>query len=381
MLKQFRSNPMYRYLLLLGVAMAAGFQGWRTLYNNYAVDVVGVTGLQNGAVQSIREVPGLLSLLVVFLLLFIKEHRLAAVAALVMGVGVAATGFFPSFSGLIVCTLIMSLGFHYYETVNQSLTLQYFSHTEAPIVLGSIKSYVALANIITGVIIWAISGYAKFSNIFMFFGIAVFLVAIYAFTRNPVDKDLPVQKKKMVLKKKYTLFYILNFLSGARRQIFVVFVVFMMVKKYQFSIQTVTILFIINNIVNYFMAPIIGKLINRIGERFVLSCEYLSLIIIFLAYVLVSDKTAIFFIYIANNVFYSAAMAINTFFQKTADPEDIAPSMAVSFTINHILAIVVPIVGGALWMYNWRLPFIVGSCIAFVSLIAAQLVKVPKNEY
>jgi predicted MFS family arabinose efflux permease len=375
MLKEFKENPMYRYLLLLSIAMAAGFQGWRTLFNNYAVEEVGINGFQNGIIQSVREIPGLLSLLVVFLLLFLKEHRIAAIGALVLGVGVAATGLFPSFGGLIVCTLIMSLGFHYFETVNQSLTLQYFSHKDAPIVLGNIKSYIALTNIITGIIIWTLSNHLKYSNIFMFFGVAVILVGLYAFTKNPVDKNLPIQKKKMVLKKKYSLFYILNFLSGARRQIFVVFVVFMMVKKYNFSIQTITILFIINNIINYFMAPVIGKLINKIGERFVLSCEYITLTIIFLLYTFVDNKTLIFFIYIANNVFFSASMAINTFFQKTADTEDIAPSMGVSFTINHILAIIVPVIGGALWMYNWRLPFFVGSGIAFISLLTAQKVR------
>ncbi len=380
MLKEFRHNPMYRYLLLLSIAMAAGFQGWRTLFNNYAVENIGINGFQNGVIQAVREVPGFLSLLVIYLLLIVKEHRLAAISALVLGIGVVATGLFPSFIGLIFCTLVMSLGFHYFETVNQSLTLQYFTHHQAPLIIGSIKSYVALTNIVTGIIIWLISDYFAYSNLFYFFGIPVILVAIYAFTRNPVNKDLPVQQKKMVLKKRYTLFYVLNFLSGARRQIFVVFVVFMMVQKYQFSLRTIAILFIINNLVNYFMAPLVAKLINKIGERFVLSCEYVSLTLIFLAYAFVDTKALIFMLYIANNVFYSASMAINTYFQKTADPADIAPSMAVSFTINHISAIVIPVIGGALWMYNWRIPFIGGSVVAFISLILAQKVKTTKVQ-
>ncbi len=378
MLKEFRQNPMYRYLLLLSIAMAAGFQGWRTLFNNYAVEDIGINGFQNGVIQAVREVPGFLSLLVVYLLLVIKEHRLAAVSALVLGIGVVATGLFPSFLGLVFCTLIMSVGFHYFETVNQSLTLQYFSHQKAPIIIGSIKSYVALTNIVTGVIIWAISDYFEFSKLFYLFGIPVIFVAIYAFTKNPVDKNLPVQQKKMVLKKRYSLFYALNFLSGARRQIFVVFVVFMMVQKYDFSIQTIALLFVINNLVNYFMAPKVAHLINKMGERFVLSCEYISLTVIFMAYAFVDTKALIFVLYIANNVFYSASMAINTYFQKTADPADIAPSMAVSFTINHISAIIIPVIGGALWMYNWRIPFVAGSAVALISLLLAQRLKTPR---
>ena len=381
MLRQFRNNKLYLYLLLLSIAMAAGFQGWRTMFNNFAVDNIGINGFQNGVIQSVREVPGFLSLLVIYVLLIIKEHRLAAVSVLLLGAGVTATGLFPSFSGLVVCTLIMSLGFHYFQTVNQSLTLQYFAHNEAPLIMGSINSYVALTNIIVGIIIWSISGYFDFSYLFIFFGIAVMLAALYSFRLNPINKDLPVQQKKMILKRKYSLFYLLHFFSGARRQIFVVFVVFMMVEKYHFSLQTIAILFVINNVVNYFMAPFIGRMINKIGERFILSCEYLSLTIIFLSYAFVDSKILLFALYIFNNVFYSAAMAINTYFQKTADPEDIAPSMAVSFTINHISAIVIPVIGGALWMYNWRIPFISGSVIALLSLILAQKVKIPKQKF
>jgi len=367
---------MYGYLLLLAVAMTAGFQAWRTLFNNYGVDEIGINGLQVGVIQSVREIPGFLALLVVYLLLVIKEHRLGALSILVMGVGVAATGLLPSFLGLVFTTLIMSLGFHYFETVNQSLTLQYFSRKEAPIVIGSIKSLGALTNIIVGGVIYFASKYFELSQLFVFFGVLVMLVGAFALTRNPIKKEIPIQHKKMVLKKKYWLFYTLNFLSGARRQIFVVFAVFMLVEKYSFKVETIAILFIVNNIVTYFTAPLVAKGINRFGERAILSIEYAFLILIFLAYAFIENSTVVLVLYVADHIFFSAAMAINTFFQKTGEQQDIAPSMAVGFTINHISAVVIPVVGGALWMLNWRIPFIAGACIAVFSLIFAQKVKV-----
>ncbi len=376
MLKEIRKNPMYWYLLLLTVAITAGFQAWRTLFNNYAVDEVGINGLQVGVIQSVREIPGFLAMLVVYLLLIIKEHKLAAVGTLVLGIGVATTGIFPSFLGLVFTTLIMSLGFHYYETVNQSLTLQHFSLQQAPIVIGSIKSYGALTNICVGGIIWLLSKYFGLSELFIGFGIVVMLAASFALTRKPIKKELPAQQKKMVFKKKYWLFYVLNFLSGARRQIFVVFAVFMLVEKYQFKIEGVAMLFVANNIINYFMAPVIAKGINRFGERVILSVEYIFLILIFLSYAFIEDRITMIVLYISNHIFFSASMAINTYFQKTGDREDIAPSMAVGFTINHISAVVIPVIGGALWMLNWRIPFIAGAVIAVFSLYFAQKVKV-----
>ncbi|TLX77656.1 MFS transporter [Labilibacter sediminis] len=380
MLKEIRKNPMYAYLLLLTIAMTAGFQAWRTLFNNYGVDEIGINGFQVGVIQSVREIPGFLALLVVYLLLIVKEHRLGAISILVMGMGVVATGLVPSFWGLVFSTLLMSLGFHYFETVNQSLTLQHFNRKQAPVVIGSIKSYGALTNICVGAIIWAVSKYFELSHLFVVFGILVMVAGTIALTRNPIKKEVAAQHKKMVLKRKYWLFYTLNFLGGARRQIFVVFAVFMLVEKYQFKVEGVAMLFIANNIITYFVAPLIAKAINKYGERKMLSVEYIFLIVIFLSYAFIENKIVVAVLYVADHIFFSAAMAINTYFQKTGDSKDIAPSMAVGFTINHISAVVIPVIGGLLWMLDWRIPFVAGAGIAVLSLFFAQLIRIPKEE-
>ena len=378
-MKEIKKNPMYAYLLLLVVAVTIGFQAWRTLINNFAVDQVSISGLQMGVIQSVREIPGFLALLVVYLLYIFREHKFAAYNVILLGVGVFSTGLFPSYGGLILTTLLMSIGFHYFETVNQSLTLQYFDNKQAPIVIGKLKSWGALTNIIVGVVIWIISRYMSLSWQFVSFGLIVVVLGGYALTRKPTKKSIPIQNKKMILKKKYWLFYVLNFLSGARRQVFVVFAVFMLVDKYHFGVEEIAILFVINNIATYYISPLVAKAINRYGERLVLSIEYFSLILIFLSYALIQNRMLVAGLYIADHIFFSAAMAINTYFQKTAEPQDIAPSMAVGFTINHISAVVIPVVGGALWMLNWRIPFLAGVVIAVSSLGFAQFVRIQKK--
>ncbi len=371
---------MYTYLLLLSITIVAGLQAWRTIFNNFAVDEVGISGFQIGVIQSVREIPGFMALLVVYLILIIKEHKIAALSVLVMGVGVCLTGFFPSFGGLIFTTLIMSLGFHYFETINKSLTLQYFTKKQVPIVLGRIKSFGAITNIIVGGLIWVLTKYFNLSDIFLLFGLLIILSGLYALTRNPVDKSIPAQSKRMVLKKKYWLFYTLNFLSGARRQIFVAFAVFMLVEKFEYKVETIAILFIINNVITYFVAPLIAKAINKYGEKWVLSIEYISLIGIFIAYALVKDKTLVAVLYVLDHIFFGAAMAVNTYFHKIGNKEDIAPSMAVGFTINHISAVIIPVVGGALWMIDSRIPFFAGALIALVSLFFVQKIKIPSQN-
>ena len=375
MYKKYKNDAMYKYLIILVIAAQAGLQGWRTLFNNFAVDNVGIDGFQVGVIQSVREIPGFLSLLVVFLLFFIKEHKLSALSIIIMGVGVFLTGLFPSFAGLIITTLIMSLGFHYFETTNKSLTLQYFNTTESPLIFARQKSLSAIANISVGVFVWSLDYFLPIETNYLIIGAIILVTGIYCYTLNPIEKELPPQKNKMVLKKEYWLFYLLNFLSGARRQIFVVFAVFMLVQKYHFTVKEVTALFILNNIISYFVFPYIGKAINRFGERAVLSVEYTAIFFIFAGYAFIENRTAVAGLYILDHIFFGCAIGINTFFQKMAKREDIAPSMAVGFTINHISAVVIPVIGGLLWIMNWRIPFVFGMLLSVVSLVYTQRIK------
>jgi hypothetical protein len=366
---------MYSYLMLLTIASAVSLQGWNTLFNNFAVDNAGLNGFQVGTIQSVREIPGFISLLVIYVLLIMKEHRLSSFSVLVSGAAVLVTGFFPSFTGLLITTFIMSMGFHYFETTNQSLTLQYFNHAEAPIVLSKQRSWNALANVIIGLVIWGCSFIISIKWLFALTGVVVILVTLYTMKINPEKEDIPLQHRKLIFRKKYTLFYILNLLGGARRQIFIVFAVFLLVDRYRFTLQEITILFIINNIVNYITSPYIGKAINRFGEKKMLSFEYFSVIFIFLAYAFIESAMVAASLYVIDNILFNFAIGIRTYFQKTADPADIAPSMAVGFTINHIVAVVLPLTGGALWLIDFRIPFAAGSALGLVSLLVVQRMK------
>ncbi len=371
---------MYTFLVILCIASALGNQGWQTLFNNFAVEQAGVDSVKMGIIQSLREVPGFLTFFSVYILMVIAEHRFASLSIVVLGIGVMLTGFFPSMGGLIFTTVLMSIGFHYFDTANQSLSLQYFKPDRVPLVLGKLRSFTALANIAVGAAIWVLSKYLTYQMMFLGVGLVVILIGLYSFILKPVDHLLPPQHKKFILKRKYWLFYVLNFLAGARRQIFIVFAIFILVQKYHFSVIHITALFVINNVITWILSPYIGKAINRFGERTMLTVEYASLFVVFSLYALVENRWAVSILYVIDNVFFSFAIAINSFFRKQADPADIAPSMAVGFTINHITAIVLPIVGGILWTINWRLPFIGGAILACCSLLFSQFVKVEPQE-
>jgi MFS family permease len=163
-------------------------------------------------------------------------------------------------------------------------------------------------------------------------------------------------------------------MSGARRQIFIAFSVFLLVKVFDCTVTEITLLFVVNNAINYVLSPAIGRAIVRFGERWVLSLEYGGLIGVFLVYAFSGSKAVVIAMYILDHILFNFAIAIRTYFQKVADPRDIAPSMAVGFTINHIAAVVLPVMGGALWMVDHRIPFIAGAVLSLVSLLAVQLI-------
>ena len=377
--------PMLRFLMVLTIASTAGLQAWRTLFDNFAVRVVGLEGYHIGIIQSVREIPGFLALLVVFILLIIREHRISSLSIITLGVGLAVTGMFPSFGGVIFTTLVVSWGFHYYETTNQSLTLQYFDTQTAPLVFGRLRSLAAAANIGVGVFVVFVAPVLSYMQIYALIGAVIVAAGLWSLTQNPSHEFVVPQRKRMVIRRRYWLYYLLTFLAGARRQIFVAFALFLLVTRFDFSLQEVAGLFLLNNVINYLLSPMIGKAIVRHGERKVLSVEYFFLIIVFIGYAWVDSKFAVALLYVADHIFFNFSIAIRTFFQKIGDPRDIAPSMAVGFTINHIAAVVLPVIGGLLWMVDYRIPFYGGAGLSLVSLIAVQAItreirKAPQAE-
>lgn len=375
-----QARRMLFFLIVLTAASQIGMQGWITLFNNFAVERAGFGGFEVGLVQSVREIPGFLSLLVVYVLLVLPEHRIAALAIALLGLGVALTGFFPSFWGLAATTLVMSFGFHYYETLNMSLTLQYFDRSEAPLVFGRLRSVTGLSNIAVGLTVLLAQRHFDFAGIYAILGAVVALAGLWALTQDPSHAGAPVQRKRMLLRRKYSLYYLLTFLAGARRQVFLAFAIFLLVKKFGLGLTEITALFILNNVLNVIANPLIGRAINRFGERALLTLEYSVVSVVLAVYALSDSKLLVCSLYVLDQLVINFAMCVTTYFQKIGEPGDISPTMAAGFTINHIAAVVIPVIGGALWLWDARLVFLGGAGLALCSLAAAQFIRTPPQQ-
>ena len=363
-------------LILMSIAMPVAFNAWSAMLNNFVVERAAFTGVEIGILQSLREIPGFLSFTLIFVLLIIKEQAFAVFALALLGLGVSMTGFFPTVYGLYFTTILMSTGFHYFEAVKQSLSLQWLSKEEAPKVLGRLIAVGSLTSLLVYGSLWALLEIFKMPYLvnFVIAGSICIFLAIVMFVGFPIFPSKTKQNQNLVLRKRYWLYYLLTFFSGARRQIFVVFAAFLMVEKFGYSASQVTLLFLINYAFNWVFAERIGALIGRYGERRALTFEYVGLIIVFIAYGLVQNATFAAFLYILDHMFFAMAIAISTYFQKIADPSDMASSAGVSFTIGHIAAVVIPAALGVVWIGSHTLVFYIGAIFALLSLISAQCV-------
>ena len=366
-------------LILLAIGSPLAFSTWMALLNNFAVDEVGFGGVEIGILQSLREIPGFLTFTVVFVLMAIKEQPFAILALSLLGIGTAITGFFPTVYGLYFTTVLMSIGFHYFESLHQSLSLQWLKKSEAAAVLGRMVAAGSFAGLIAfGLIYFAVDTFGiEMKWVYLIGGSAAVAIALAGWFLFPHMPSATVQHKHLVLRKRYWLYYSLQFMGGARRQIFVVFAGFLMVQKFDFDPGAMAILFLANGVLTMFTAPQIGKLIGRFGERRALVLEYVGLIVVFAGYAFVETAWFAVVLYILDHLFFSIAIAMKTYFQKIADPADIASTSGVSFTINHIAAVVLPAAYGFLWVISPAAVFLSGAALAGVSLVLALLV--PEN--
>ena len=392
-LAEAQSLPLWRrpvsLLFLMAFAMPLAFSTWSALLNNFVIEAAGFTGVEIGWLHTVREIPGFFAIGVILIIMFMREQTLGVISLLMLGAASAVTAWFPSFGGLLMITLISSIGFHYYETVVQSLQLQWIDKDKAPQTLGWIVGIGSGASLLAYgllVVTWKTFD-LSYNFVYLTSGGITVAIAVFCWTAYPNFESPHPQRKEFILRRRYWLYYALQFMSGARRQIFLVFAAFMMVERFGFEVHEVTALFLINYLANMIFAPLMGRAVGRWGERNTLGFEYIGLICVFLAY------GGIYYfgwgvalaaaLYVIDHLFFALAFALKTYFQKIADPGDIAPTAAVAFTINHIAAVFLPAGLGYLWIVSPGGVFVLAAAMAATSLALALMIPrhpEPGNE-
>lgn len=362
-----------------------GFAGWNALLHNYTIEMAGFGWFEAGLTQTVREIPGFLAFTAIFWLLILREQVIAYISLVILGIGVALTGANPTLTGILLTTFVMSVGFHYFETINTSLQLQLLPKAQAPQLIGRIVSAGAMAQFIAygGLAIAWWAGWQNYMYLYMLLGLACAILTIVAFMYFGRFEGSVPQRKKIVLRQRYWLYYALTFMSGARRQLFMAFGGFLLVKKFGYSVGDMAMLMLVTSASNTFFAPRLGRLVSVWGERNTITLENCVLICVFIGYAMTQSAGLAAALFVIDGIFFTLILAQKTYFQKIGDPADMAATAATAFTINHIAAVAIPVTFGMIGTVDYAMIFWLGAGIATTSLFLSFLVPAqpaPGNE-
>ncbi len=365
------------FIVLSSFLLNFGFQVWQTMFNNFAVEHIGAGPAQVGLIQAVREIPGLLGFVIAFLALFMSEIRLMTLSVILLGIGVALTGLTNSIPSLLVSTFVMSLGFHFFMPSSNAVVLMLMKREDTPRTLGNLGSLGSLASVAGTGAVLLLAGALGYRSMFISVGVLVVLAGLLLLPFGNRQTGLPTGRK-VQLRKRYWLYYVLSFLLGSRRHIFTTFAVFLLVREFGVSVQTTAMLFLVNGIINVLTLRWTGRLVGRIGERLSMTITFGSLALVFLGYAYIKVLPILFGLFILDNIFFGFNVSLSSYFQKIAlSREEITANLSTQQAIEHIAAITVPLIGGTVWeVYGSDAPFLFGVVIVLVGLVLAQFMTV-----
>lgn len=369
-----RGTRDLRVLALAAFCVWFGFGIYMSTVTNFAVQMLRIQPYQQGIVESLREMPGFFIVLVAAVTMRIAEPTLGAIALSLVAAGIAAYFGVHNFRSLIGYSLVWSVGLHLWMTIQPSMVLSLADERSKGRRLGQISAVGAVGTILGMGLVFIAGDRIGMRSLFIIAGAIIFLGAI---TVSMLSKDFGHKEKpRLVWNRRYSLYYTLTFLEGCRKQVFMTFAVFALVRNYGTPLRIVALLMIVNNLVNATLAPRVGRLIDRIGERKVLAFCYAALIPVFIGYAVVRIPPVLYVLYCLDNLFFLGSIGLNTYLHKIAKPADVMPSLAMGVSMNHAAAVVVPVVGGYIWTkFDYPMTFIGGAMVVAISVLAALRIR------
>jgi predicted MFS family arabinose efflux permease len=348
----------------------------RTILSNFASEEMSIRPEQMGWLESVREIPGLLTFLMVGLTVFMARNLLVAISVGFVGVGLMMYAGAYDMGGLVVATIVYSIGFHLFFPLQSAQVLSQAGPGQKAKRLGQLNSVAALAYLMSMGFVYLAAGTLTYRQMWMVSGMVTLggVATMLALPRR-LQAERP---RGFVIRRQYWLYYAITFLASSRRQIVTMFAIFALVRVYGTPVKTIAALLFVSNVVAVLTRSLCGSLVDRLGERYAMVLSYSAVIFIFLGYAFVRVPVVLYGLYILDNFLSGFDVSQSTYLDKIAAPGDVPPSLALGSTINHITGVGVPIVAGYLWaQFGHSATFTFGAVVAAVSLYFA--LKLPAS--
>lgn len=380
------------FKLLLMVWMFVGItQGlYDTTFNNYLSDIFHVSAKVRGYMEFPREFPGFMVAVVSAALIFMADVRMLGLAIVLISVGLTGQSLYdlggePLFGLMVINMLIWSTGMHLFMPISNTVSVRLAEPGKIGESLGLCNGANNISYIVGCALIWILMGWLKLEYSWVFRIAAVSGIIAVLCTLKMSKPQQPVKRKfRLVLRKEYTLFYWLNILFGARKQVFLTFAPWVLVKIYDQKTTVIATLLFTASVLGIFFKPWLGRMIDRIGEKKILMAESIVLIFVCIGYgyaeFLGLGKLSIFlvyFCYIIDNLLMAASMARTTYLHKNlVEEEDLTPSLSMGISMDHAVAMTIPMFGGMLWeAFGYEIIFFVAAIIAMINIYAASRIR------
>lgn len=382
----FRNDRDFTLFLIVGLftGIASGINS--TVFNNFLSDIYKLSASARGIVEFPRELPGALIIIVLGILSFLGDIRMAIVGMCFASLGMLGLGMFsPTFATMLIWMMILSLGTHIFMPLSAGIGMNLSHKEKYGVRLGRFNAYNLVATIIGYSIVWVGFRYLGLTYKIAFIIASIFYILAAFFLSLMNSKKPKVKKVKFIFRKEYTLYYILSIVNGARKQIFLTFAPWVLIQVYHLNPPTFAILGFIVATLSILTRTAVGNAIDIKGERFVLSLEAIVLIIICMGYSFAADlfstKIAVIIIaacYIIDNSMSVVEMARSTYIKKIAvHPEDVIPTLSAGTSFDHIIAMTIPFFGGLLWAsLSYKYVFIFAAFIAVINLYLSMKIKI-----
>jgi predicted MFS family arabinose efflux permease len=385
-----RVSRIPRELKLFAAAslvLGAAYSMFDSIFNNFLNQRYEITPFQRSFLELPRELPGFLVVFISAALWFLCSRRLAVVCMLLGAAGVLLVGFAsPGFYVMLLWLFFYSLGQHLYMPLASAIGMELAHEGYTGRRLGqlnAIRNAAAIGGSFLVVLGFRSLGF-HFEHVFIMAAVCLAIAATLMFTMKPT----PTHKAGAYLQlhKEYKLYYALAVISGARKQIFITFAPWVLVKIFNQPTEIMASLLLAGGIIGIIFQPILGWAIDHLGERPVLASEGIILVFICFGYGFakfmfpaVIAFPVVVACFLLDQMVFSVSMARATYIKKIAiQPQDVQPALTASVTIDHVFSITSALIGGIIWdHFGFQYVFLFGVGIAIVSFFASLRVKVP----
>jgi MFS family permease len=371
------------------LALGMAFSITDSTFNNFLNDRFALSGFERSFLEFPRELPGFLVVFVSAALWFLSSRRLAVVAMIFGAVGAVLIGFASSsYAIMTIWLFILSLGQHLYMPIATTIGMELARAGQDGRRLGQLNAIRNFAAIIGSFIVFLGFNYLGFTfeHTFAISAGLLIIAAILFFTMTP--EPITEKRKFLQLHKEYKLYYILNTISGARKQLFITFAPWVLVNVLNQPTQIMATLYTIGGVIGILFQPLLGWMIDKLGERFVLASEAVILIVVCCGYGFAkfwfNDNIAFYVVcvcFLIDQMIFSVSMARATYMKKIAiQPDHIQPALTAAVTIDHIFSISAALLGGLIWnSLGFQYVFLFGAGLAVINFFTALQARIPSN--